>query len=94
MKESVPDNFQVFNLLFWALVLVVEGSLLGEFLGIHNLLGKFWFWFGHQGWEYLDLGRGWQVLLAVGLVIWVVLLWRQVGRPSMTRNAGRSRSCS
>ena len=66
------------NLLFWALVLVVGGSLLGEFLGIHNLMGRLWFWFGHQGWEYLDLGRGWQILLALGLAIWVVLLWRQV----------------
>ncbi len=70
------------HFLFWALVLVVGGSLLGEFLGINNLLGKYWFWFGHQGWEYLDLGRGWQVLLAVGLAVWVILLWRQV-RPAL-----------
>jgi nitric oxide reductase subunit B len=70
------------NLLFWALVLVVGGSLVGELLGINNLLGDLWFWFGHQGWEYLDLGRGWQVLLAVGLAIWVILLWRQV-RPAL-----------
>ena len=54
------------NVLFGALVLVVAGSLLGELLGIRQLLGKLWFWFGHQGWEYLDLGRAWQVLLAVG----------------------------
>ena len=64
------------NLLFWALVVVVGGSLFGEFLGINQLLGNLWFWFGHQGWEYLDLGRGWQVLLALGLVLWVVLLFR------------------
>ena len=64
------------NLLFWALVVVVAGSLLGEFLGINQLLGDLWFWFGHQGWEYLDLGRGWQVMLALGLVLWVVLLFR------------------
>jgi len=64
------------NLLFWALVIVVAGSLLGEFLGINQLLGNLWFWFGHQGWEYLDLGRGWQVLLAIGLILWVVLLFR------------------
>ena len=70
------------HFLFWALVLVVGGSLLGEILGINNLLGRFWFWFGHQGWEYLDLGRGWQVLLAVGLAVWVILLWRQV-RPAL-----------
>ena len=45
------------NLLFWALVVVVAGSLLGEFLGINQLLGNLWSWFGHQGWEYLDLRR-------------------------------------
>ncbi len=64
------------NLLFWALVVVVTGSLLGEFLGINQLLGHLWFWFGHQGWEYLDLGRGWQILLAIGLLLWVILLFR------------------
>ena len=64
------------HLLFWSLVLVVGGSLLGEWLGINRLVGRLWFWFGHQGWEYLDLGRGWQVLLAVGLIFWIVLLWR------------------
>ena len=47
-----------------ALVLVVAGSLIGELVGMKQLAGKLWFWFGHQGWEYLELGRGWQVLLA------------------------------
>lgn len=77
---------QVFgvNLLFWALVLVVGGSLTGEALGINRMLGKLWFWFGHQGWEYLELGRAWQVLLAAGLVIWLVLLFRAVMQPQST----------
>ncbi len=66
------------NLLFWALVLVVGGSLLGEYLGINQLMGRLWFWFGEQGWEYLDLGRGWQVLLAIGLLFWVFLLYRGI----------------
>ncbi len=64
------------HLLFWALVVVVAGSLLGELLGINQLLGHLWFWFGDQGWEYLDLGRAWQFLLAAGLGLWVVLLYR------------------
>jgi nitric oxide reductase subunit B len=67
------------NLVFVALVVVVFGSLLGEWLGVSQLLKKLWFWVGHQGWEYLDLGRAWQVLLAVGLMIWIVLLHRAVG---------------
>jgi nitric oxide reductase subunit B len=66
------------NLLFVALVVVVVGSLVGEWLGVRQVLGSLWFWIGHQGWEYLDLGRAWQALLAVGLLLWVVLIFRGV----------------
>lgn len=59
-----------------ALAIVVFGSMGGEALGINGLLGRLWFWFGHQGSEYLDLGRFWQVLLAVGLAAWLVLMFR------------------
>ena len=64
--------------LFWALVTVVVGSLLGEWAGIRQLLPQLWFWFGHQGWEYLELGRAWQMLLAVALLFWFGLLLRAV----------------
>jgi nitric oxide reductase subunit B len=67
------------NVLFLSFLALVGGSLIGEILGIDQLLGNLWFWFGHQGWEYLDLGRGWQVLLAVGLVLWTILIYRAVG---------------
>ena len=66
------------NLLFGALVVVVVGSLLGELLGLHQLLGNAWYWLGHQGWEYLELGRLWQILLAAGLIFWIALLFRAV----------------
>jgi nitric oxide reductase subunit B len=62
--------------LLGALAIVVFGSLTGEFLGINNRLGALWFWLGHQGSEYLDLGRLWQVLMAAGLVLWLVLMFR------------------
>ena len=62
--------------LLGALVLVVVGSLAGESLGINDKLGQLWFWFGHQGSEYLDLGRFWQYLLAVGLLFWLFLMFR------------------
>lgn len=62
--------------LFWALVTVVTGSLLGEWAGMRQLLPKLWFWFGDQGWEYLELGRAWQMLLAVALLFWFGLLLR------------------
>jgi nitric oxide reductase subunit B len=66
------------NVLFVALVLVVIGSMFGEMLGINRMLGGLWSWFGHQGWEYLDLGRIWQVLLAIGLLLWTFLLFRAI----------------
>ena len=40
----------------WAVVLVVVGSLLGQWAGIKNQLGDLWFWLGNQGWEYLEIG--------------------------------------
>ena len=64
--------------LFWALVAVVVGSLLGEWVGMRQLLPTLWFWVGHQGWEYLELGRAWQMLLAVALLAWFGLLVRAV----------------
>ncbi|MCG3181821.1 MAG: hypothetical protein BIFFINMI_04256 [Phycisphaerae bacterium] len=67
------------NILFGALVLVIAGSLLGEVLGTRQWLGQLWFWFGNQGWEYLEIGRAWQILLVIGLVGWTILLVRGVG---------------
>ena len=66
------------HLLFAALLVVVVGSLLGEWAGLLQWLGNAWFWFGNQGWEYLEIGRFWQILLAIGLVFWFGLLWRAV----------------
>ena len=72
------------DLLFWALVLVVGGSMAGEFLGLTGRLDQLWFWFGHQGSEYLELGRFWQFLLAAGLLLWLVLMFRAL-RPSIRK---------
>ncbi|MGK4006227.1 nitric-oxide reductase large subunit [Sorangium sp. So ce1036] len=71
-------------LLFGALVVVVVGSLAGEWLGIHQRLGDAWFWFGAQGYEYVDLGRFWQILLFGGLVFWFWLMMRAL-RPALAR---------
>jgi nitric oxide reductase subunit B len=60
-----------------AVAVVVFGSLAGEYAGARAWLGEgLWFWFGHQGWEYLDLGRLWQILLIIGFFLWVFILFR------------------
>ncbi|GAB7388149.1 nitric-oxide reductase large subunit [Bacillaceae bacterium] len=64
------------DLLFWALVVLVGGSMLGEWLGANGYLGNWWFLFGHQGWEYLELGRFWQIVLAVGMALWLFIMFR------------------
>jgi nitric oxide reductase subunit B len=61
--------------LLGALAVVVFGSLIGEFAGIHGFIQKYWSWFGNQGFEYLDLGRFWQALLIIGLFLWVAMLF-------------------
>jgi len=65
------------NILFGAIILVAVGSLTGEVLGIKGFFkGKAWFWFGHQGWEYLELGRVWQIALFGGLAFWLFIMVR------------------
>jgi nitric oxide reductase subunit B len=79
------------NVLFGALLVVVGGSLAGEFLSIHQRLGlDAGFWFGQQGYEYVDLGRAWQIALALGLVLWLVLVLRGLWPALRRREESRS----
>ena len=75
------------HVLFAAFAVVIFGSLLGEWAGLAQLLGSWWFWLGNQGWEYLELGRLWQVLLVVGLFVWFALLWSLVRPRALTDRA-------
>jgi nitric oxide reductase subunit B len=72
------------NVLFGALIFVVVGSLAGEWMSIQHKLGNLWFWLGTQGYEYVDLGRLWQILLFGGLCFWLWLMWRAL-RPALAR---------
>lgn len=77
------------DFLYVALVLVVVGSMTGEWYGVQQKLGlDVNFWFGHQGWEYVDLGRFWQTLLFTGLMIWLFLVGRALW-PSLKERSAR-----
>jgi len=76
-KEPRKQGLLV-DILFTAVFIVVVGSLAGSALGLKGLTGKWWFWIGHQGWEFLELGRLWQILLFAGLVIWLLIVFRAV----------------
>jgi len=74
-REPRGQHVLAYSLL-GALVIVVFGSLFGEYAGIEGWFRNAWLWFGNQGFEYLDLGRFWQILLTVGLLFWVTILFR------------------
>ena len=67
------------DVLFWALVVVVAGSFIGNFLAIAQIMpANLSFWLGHQGYEFVDLGRLWQIGKFLGIVFWLVLMLRGI----------------
>jgi nitric oxide reductase subunit B len=67
------------NVLFGALVVVVFGSMAGEWLSVKQMLpGELWYWFGHSGYEYIDLGRFFQIALMIDRVSRPV--WKPIDR--------------
>jgi len=86
VSEQEPKGQRLgVNVLFLALLVVVVGSLTGEWLSIHNKMSDLVsFYFGHQGYEYVDLGRAWQIALFVGLLLWLFLMIR-VLRPALRK---------
>ncbi|WP_027303359.1 nitric-oxide reductase large subunit [Rudanella lutea] len=96
--SGVEPKFQRLgvNFLFGALLVIVVGSLAGQWFGVMQKLGLIEnFWFGHQGYEYVDIGRFWQIFLLVGLFLWLFLMGRAIwpalkpdadGRPAESRH--------
>lgn len=79
------------NFLFTCLLIIVVGAFTGQWLAVMQKLGLARnFWFGHQGWEYVDLGRFWQIFLFVGLCVWLTLVGRAL-LPAI-RKGGESKS--
>lgn len=77
-KHEPKGQHWLVKILFVAILIVAVGSIGGEWMGVKNMLGNLWFWFGHQGWEYLELGRVWQILLTIGMVLWAFIVFRTV----------------
>ncbi|BDG07955.1 nitric-oxide reductase large subunit [Anaeromyxobacter paludicola] len=71
--------------LLGALVVVVVGSLVGTWAGIQGKLsGENGWLIGHQGYEYIELGRVWQVALIAGMLLWLVLVYRAI-KPALQK---------
>ncbi len=80
------------NFLFVSLLLIVIGGFAGQWFAVMQRLPlEYNFWFGHQGWEYADMGRFWQWYLFIGLLLWVTLVGRSLW-PILRGPASDSRS--
>jgi nitric oxide reductase subunit B len=90
-REPVLQRFGV-NFLFLALLVIVVGAFAGQWISVmqQSMSLEMNFWFGHQGWEYVDLGRFWQAFLFIGLMLWLVLVGRALW-PAL-RTPGESRT--
>ena len=79
------------NVLWACLLVIVVGSFAGQWLAVMQTLGiDNNFWFGHQGWEYADMGRFWQWFLFIGLLIWLTLVGRALWPALKEKNESRS----
>ncbi len=80
-KEAKGQGLWVV-ILFGAIVVVVLGSLSGTWLSVAGVFNDQGFYLGHQGYEFIELGRVWQLILIAGMLIWLVLVFRSI-RPAV-----------
>ncbi len=76
-REPKRQSWLVTGLLA-ALALVVAGTITGTALstfGVEWAKGSIFF---DQQWEYLDLPRFWQILLVIGLFLWIAIIFRAI----------------
>ena len=79
------------NFLFACLLVIVVGALGGQWLAVMQKMGlEINFWFGHQGYEYTDIGRFWQIFLFIGLMLWLLLVGRGLWPALKARDDSRS----
>jgi len=72
-------QLKLINTVFWLTVILTGGSFAGMLLGPKGLLAaKNWYWFGNQGWEYVELGKVWQIILGVVFIIWAIAIYRGI----------------
>jgi nitric oxide reductase subunit B len=79
--SKVPNGQRfLINLLFTLCVIVGAGALFGIYLGHTGWFAndEMAYWFGSQGWEFLELGRFWHILMLASFCLWVFIIFRAV----------------
>ncbi|MDI9347586.1 MAG: nitric-oxide reductase large subunit [Methylacidiphilales bacterium] len=94
LLSGYEPKYQVLgvNFLFISLLIIVVGAFAGQWLSVFRLLGgdsQKIFYFGTQGYEYVDMGRFWQIYLFIGLLLWVFLVLRALA-PALKQKENNS----
>lgn len=84
-KKEIPGQLRLINILFVLLFILVGGSLTGMVMGPLGLLGKWSNFLGHQGWEFVDFGKAYQILLMGIFVLWGIVVYRGI-KPALVKH--------
>lgn len=80
--QQKASQVTLVNIIFWITVLLVGGSLAGMLLGPLGFFPDAWYWIGHQGWEYVEIGKVYQIMLGIVFILWAITLYRGL-KPAM-----------
>ena len=85
ISKVPPGQKQLINLLFGICVVTGLGAIFGIYLGQTGIItGDMAYWFGSQGWEFMELGRFFQFTLLASFALWILIIYRGV-KPWLTR---------
>lgn len=86
-KKEPEGQLNLINLLFGIFFVMVAGSVVGMYMGPQGMMGSMSRWLGHQGWEFVELGRLYQYMLLGIFALWAIIVYRglkgtfQKGKP-------------
>lgn len=85
LSKVPPGQRSLINLLFLLCVIAVPGSFIGIYLGQTGIIkGDLAYWFGSQGWEFMEHGRAFQLAVLGAFVLWIAIIYRGV-KPWLTK---------
>ncbi len=85
ISKVPPGQLFLINLLFVLCVITGVGALVGIYLGLTGMItGDMAYWFGSQGWEFMELGRAFQFTLLTAFGLWILIIYRAV-KPWLTK---------
>ena len=62
------------HVLYWAILVLVVGSVIWLYMWAMGMLPESWFWLGNEWRELINLWRLWDTVLVIWLVFWFLLI--------------------